>query len=159
MNLQVRRAEKEDIPEIKRLLREVGLVHHNIRPDLFKTGTKYTDHDLMEIINNPCRPVFVAVDIEKGNIAGYCMTEFQQIMDDNIRTDIKTLYIDDLCVDEAVRGRHTGQTLYEYVKKYAADNDFYNLTLHVWEGNDSASAFYRKMGLKPQYTCLECVLK
>lgn len=40
---------------------------------------------------------------------------------------IKTLYVDDICVDENARGKHVGKTLFDYVKAYAEDNGFYNL--------------------------------
>lgn len=155
--ITVRRAEEKDIPDIDRLLNQVNLVHHNIRPDLFNVGRKYTDDELQKMVKDDSRPIFVAVD-DDDRLAGYCMTWFEQIIGDTIRTEVKTLYIDDLCVDENARGQHVGATLYEHVKKYAKENGFYNITLHVWEGNDNAAAFYEKMELKPQFTCLEAIL-
>ncbi len=155
--IAVRRAEEKDIPDIDMLLNQVNLVHHNIRPDLFNVGRKYTDDELQKIVKDDSRPIFVAVD-DDDRLAGYCMTWFEQIIGDTIRTEVKTLYIDDLCVDENIRGQHVGATLYEHVKRYAKENGFYNITLHVWEGNDNAAAFYEKMGLKPQFTCLEAIL-
>lgn len=158
MNITIRRAVSADIPDIDRLLNEVNLVHHEIRPDLFRTGRKYTDEELREILADDSRIVFAAVD-EKENFLGYCMTQAQQILHDTIRTEIRTLYIDDLCVDETIRGQHVGRTLFEAVQEYARQQGFYNLTLHVWEGNDRAAEFYKRMGMKPQYTCLETILK
>lgn len=158
MTISIRRADVGDIPDIHRLLNEVNLVHHNIRPDLFNVGRKYTDGDLQKILQDDTKPVFAAVDSETGTFLGYCMTQVQQILGDTIRTEIRTLYIDDLCVEEKARGQHVGQAMYAYVKNYATENGFYNLTLHVWAGNDGAAAFYAKMGLKPQYICLEQIL-
>lgn len=155
--ITVRRAEEKDIPDIDRLLNQVNMVHHVIRPDLFNVGRKYTDDELQKIVKDDSRPIFVAVD-DDDRLAGYCMAWFEQIIGDTIRTGVKTLYIDDLCVDENIRGQHVGATLYEHVKRYAKENGFYNITLHVWEGNDNAAAFYEKMGLKPQFTCLEAIL-
>lgn len=155
--MTIRRATQQDIPQIDRLLNEVNMVHHVIRPDLFNINRKYTDDQIKAMIGDDTQPIFAAVD-ENDRLIGYCMTKFQQIVGDTIRTDIRTLYIDDLCVDEEVRGQHIGQQLYDYTKKFAKENGFYNITLHVWEGNDSARKFYDKMGLKPQYTCLEQIL-
>ncbi len=155
--MQIRRAEEKDIPSIDKLLNEVNMVHHVIRPDLFNINRKYTDKQLREIIADDTKPIFVATD-DKDQLVGYCMTQFQQILGDTIRTEIKTLYIDDLCVDEAVRGQHIGQNLYEYTKEFAKNHGFYNITLHVWAGNDNAQKFYERMGLVPQYTCLEQIL-
>ena len=155
--IKVRFAEEKDLPDIDRLLNQVNLVHHEIRPDLFNIGRKYTNEQLKTILSDKNRPIFAAVD-ENDKLVGYCMTWFEQIVGDTIRTEVRTLYIDDLCVDENIRGKHIGATLYEQVKKYAKENGFYNITLHVWEGNDNAAAFYAKMGFKPQFTCLEEIL-
>lgn len=155
--MQIRRAVEKDIPDIDRLLNEVNMVHHVIRPDLFNVNRKYSDDQLVKMIHDDNKPIFAAVD-GKDHLVGYCMAQFRQILGDSIRTEIKTLYIDDLCVDETVRGQHIGQKLYEYTKKFAKEQGCYNVTLHVWQGNDNAQRFYEKMGLKPQYTCLEQIL-
>lgn len=155
--MQIRRAAEKDIPDIDHLLNEVNMVHHVIRPDLFNVNRKYSDDQLVQMIHDDKKPIFAAVD-EKDHLIGYCMTKFQQILGDSIRTEVKTLYIDDLCVDETVRGQHIGQRLYEYTKQFAKDEGCYNVTLRVWQGNDNAQKFYEKMGLKPQYTCLEQIL-
>ena len=73
-------------------------------------------------------------------------------------TDIKTLYIDDLCVDEAVRGAHVGKALYEYVIHYAKQQRCFNVTLNVWADNKNAVKFYEKIGLKVQKIGMETIL-
>lgn len=153
----VRRALEKDMGRIDDLLLQVDLVHHEGRPDLFNVGRKYTDAQLKNIIANDGTPVFVAVD-EKDWVLGYAFCIFQQRLADNILTDIKTLYIDDLCVDETLRGQHVGRTLYEYVLAYAKENGCYNVTLNVWECNEPAKRFYEKCGLKPQKIGMETIL-
>ena len=154
----VRKAETRDIPGIMKLLLQVDMVHHRIRPDLFNgPAAKYTEDELARIIADPQTPVFVCAD-EGGAVLGHCFCAFQQHVSHNILTDVKTLYIDDLCVDEAHRGKHIGQTLYSAALAFARENRCYNVTLNVWAGNDSALAFYRKQGLKPQKYGLETIL-
>ena len=51
-----------------------------------------------------------------------------------------------------------GAALYEYVKAYAKDQGFYNITLNVWTCNPGAVAFYEKMGLTPQKIGMEEIL-
>lgn len=154
----IRRAEKNDIEGINRLLNQVLEVHHKGRPDIFKGNTKkYNDSELLEIINDDERPIFVAVD-ENNYVSGYAFLVYQQHINNNILTDIKTLYIDDLCVDENVRGQHIGTKLYEYVLDFAKKNGFYNVTLNVWSLNESAMKFYEKCGLKPQKVGMEVIL-
>lgn len=155
---KITRAEKEDLDGINNLLRQVLRVHNAGRPDLFKTDTKkYTDEQLLNIIQDDSRPVFVARD-EQGSVMGYAFCVMQQHVDDNVLTDIKTLYIDDLCVDEKLRGQHVGRRIYEYVLSYAEKCGCYNVTLNVWACNHNAMRFYESCGLVPQKIGMEKIL-
>ena len=155
---EIRRARECDMKDINRLLVQVNMVHHQGRPDLFRAGKKkYTDEQLRELIHDDSRPIFVAVD-DQERVLGYAFCIFQQHLDDNILTDIRTLYIDDLCVDEAVRGQHIGNSLYEAVLAFARESGCYNVTLNVWALNEGALKFYEKCGLKPQKVGMETIL-
>lgn len=156
--MNIRRAEEKDKETINKLLYQVLMVHHNGRPDLFKADTKkYTDEELCEIIRDDKRPIFVAEDAD-GNVTGYAFCMFQQHVNHNTLTDVKTLYIDDLCVDENRRGQHIGRELYEYVLAFAKKESCYNVTLNVWSCNESAMKFYEKCGLVPQKVGMEKIL-
>ncbi len=156
--MEIRRAERIDVPEIMGLLKQVNDIHAQGRPDIFIQGlTKYREEDLYEIIQNPLSPVFVGIG-NNGKLAGYCFC----LVEDhsgyvNLRP-IKTLYIDDLCVDEKQRGQHVGQQLFEYVKSFAKDNGFYNVTLNVWSCNPGALKFYEALGMTPMKTVMESIL-
>lgn len=153
----IRRATDNDLNKINDLLQQVLTVHHNGRPDLFKKGTKkYTDGELLEIIADDSRPIFVAEN--NGEVLGYAFCVFQQHLNNNILTDVKTLYIDDLCVDEQKRGLHIGSALYEFVLGFAKKSGCYNVTLNVWTCNQSALKFYEKLGLIPQKIGMEKIL-
>ncbi len=156
-DIVIRRAEEKDLQKVDELLFQVNKVHSDARPDLFKPGAKkYTDAELKEIFQNDKTPVFVACI--NGEVVGYTFCIFKQFVNDNNLTDIKTLYIDDLCVDENVRGRHIGTALYEYVLSYAKQNGFYNVTLNVWADNPGAVKFYEKIGLRVQKIGMEKIL-
>lgn len=156
--VHIRRGEERDLARINRLLGQVLAVHHNGRPDLFKSGAgKYTDLQLLAMLHDNARPIFVAEDEEQG-VLGYAFCVIQRRQNDNILTDIKTLHIDDLCVEEASRGRHIGRLLYEYVLDYAKAQGCYNVTLNVWECNPGAKSFYEKCGLMPLKTVMEKIL-
>ena len=156
--MNIRRATESDMVGINKLLNQVLMVHHKGRPDIFKANCKkYTDEELREIIADDNRPIFVAED-EDGSVMGYAFCVFQQHINNNILTDIKTLYIDDLCVDENIRGRHIGRSLYDYVVNFAKDSGCYNVTLNVWSLNEGAMKFYEKCGLKPQKVGMEIIL-
>lgn len=162
--MYIRRANDGDIPDIARLLDQVLTIHHEGRPDLFRANTrKYTDSELSQILQDDARPIFVAVEAagqEDGRevVLGYAFCVHQQHVGDNILTDIRTLYIDDLCVDQDARGKHVGSALYDYVLAYARKTGCYNVTLNVWAENKSALKFYEHLGLKPQKYGMEVIL-
>ena len=153
----IRRATKKDIPKISDLLSQVCLVHHKGRPDIFKIGRKYATDELQELLKDESRPILVFVD-EKDEVLGYCFCIYQQHIDNAVLTDVKTLYIDDLCVDETKRGKNIGKQLYEAAVKLAKENGCYNLTLNVWNCNPTALRFYESCGLLPQKICMEKIL-
>ena len=153
----IRRAKEKDIPKISDLLSQVCLVHHNGRPDIFKIGRKYSEQELTKILTDESRPILVATN-ENDEVMGYCFCIFQQHKDNSVLTDIKTLYIDDLCVDEALRGQHVGKELYEAAVRFAKESGCYNLTLNVWSCNTSAMRFYEAQGLVPQKVGMELIL-
>ncbi len=156
--MQIRKAQKNDIAGLMALLHQVLDVHHKGRPDIFKSGTtKYTDEELYYIITNPLTPVFVAVD-EAENVLGHSFCKFIIHSGENSLTDIKTLYIDDLCIDENYRGQHIGKALYEYTLDFAKSEGCYNVTLNVWACNESAMKFYESMGLSVQKIGMEKIL-
>ena len=153
----VREANKNDIGSIMKLLHQVNMVHHNIRPDLFKPHTtKYNEQELESVLNEPKKPIFVFDD--NGVILGHAFCLVTEVKNRLLLQDVKTLYIDDICVDETARGKHVGKALYEHVISYARSIGCYNVTLNVWEGNDPAISFYRNMGMKVQKTGMETIL-
>lgn len=155
--IEIRKAKDSDINALDKLLYQVHKIHSDSRPDLFKIGAKkYNNSELKSIIANDKTPIFVA---EKDNIIlGYVFCIHKQFINNNNMTDIKTLYIDDLCVDEQARGLHIGRMLYDYVIKYAKEHNFYNVTLNVWADNINAIKFYEKLGLKIQKIGMEKIL-
>ena len=154
----IRNAESRDIPGILELLVQVDMVHHQIRPDLFNgPATKYTADELAAILTDPQRPVFVYAD-EHSRVLGHLFAIFQQHTGDAVMTDVKTLYIDDLCVDERGRGQGVGKALYDHAVRFAREAGCYNVTLNVWAGNDDALAFYQRQGMRPQKFGMEIIL-
>lgn len=155
--LLIRRAAEADIPTLERLLYQVHKVHSDARPDLFKAGAKkYQTDELRLILKDDSRPIFVAE--QAGEVLGYAFCIHQQFVNHNNMTDVKTLYIDDLCVDETARGGHIGQALYESVLSYARERGYYNVTLNVWADNAGAVKFYERLGLKIQKIGMEQLL-
>lgn len=154
----IRRAVEKDIERISELLGQVLEIHAKIRPDIFISGTtKYTHDELEVMLKDDKNPVYVAVD-DTDRVVGYAFCAIKEQPFSNNMVQFKSLFIDDLCVDADTRGMHVGSALFEHVKAEAERLGCYEVTLNVWEGNDSARHFYEKMGLKPKETMMEYIL-
>lgn len=154
----IRRAEKKDIPKINNLLFQVLSVHAKGRPDIFIPGTKkYSDAELVTMFQDDTRPVFVYTDAD-SIVRGYAFCIFEEVKNVANMRDMKTLYIDDICVDQEYRRHGIAKALYQYVLQFAKESGCYRVTLNVWAINNAAQAFYNSMGMKPLKTVMEQVL-
>lgn len=151
-------AEKAHIPGIIALLRQVGEVHHQGRPDLFRSGAqKYNEAELEDILADETRPIFVACEGDKVLGYGFCILKATK--DNPVLCDNKSLYIDDLCVDENCRGQHIGSKIYAYITDYARQIGCDSITLNVWAFNESAMRFYRGLGMRQRNIYMEMPLE
>lgn len=159
MNISIRRAENKDIDRMNELLTQVLEIHASIRPDIFISGTtKYTNEELEQMLLDDKKPIYAAVD-ENDTLVGYAFCVIKEQPFSNNMIPFQSLFIDDLCVDTSLRGAHIGQKLFEHVKDEARRLGCYEVSLNVWEGNDSARHFYEKMGMKPKETQMEFILE
>ena len=156
--MKIRKAEEKDIPRLLALLGQVLQIHAEIRPDIFISGTtKYTVGQLAELLKQEDKPIYVAVD-EDDVCRGYAFCQLKEQPFSTNMVPFKSLFIDDLCVDRQARGRHIGESLFEYVKQQAKELGCYEVTLNVWAGNTPAEHFYEKMGMKTKERQMEYIL-
>ena len=152
----IRLATTNDIPRLLELLHQVNKVHYERRPDIFRPHTtKYNAEQLQDLLTQPDKAIFV---YEDEGVQGYAFVQMEDVHDDILLQDMRTLYIDDICVDEQARGKHVGKQLFEHVRAYAEKLGCGAITLNVWEGNDAAMAFYRKLGMSVRKTCMEMMI-
>ncbi len=157
--MRIRRAEEKDIPRMIALLSQVLELHAALRPDIFISGTtKYSDEELREILKNEKRPVYAAVTEDTDELMGYAFCAIEKQPFASTMVPFESIFIDDLCVAEDVRGRGIGKMLFEYVKEEGRRLGCYEVCLNVWEGNDSARRFYEHLGMKPKETQMEYFL-
>lgn len=155
--MEIRFAKAQDVPGMIKLLRQVGRVHHEGRPDLFRSNAqKYSPSQLLGMLDNADAPIFVAAEGEKVLGYGFCIIE--SVYENSVMNDRTTLYIDDLCVLEECRGQHIGTAIYHKILEYAKGCGCYNVTLNVWSCNENAMKFYESLGLKPQKVGMEAIL-
>ncbi len=154
----IRKARMEDRLGIERLLKEVNNLHQKLRPDIFiENAIKYNEEQFNALISNGATSVFVAVD-DEGKVIGHLFCSIRDYKQVAVYKDFKTLFIDDLCVAESAHRQGIGKSLFDFALKYARQNGCYDVTLNVWSGNDSALAFYGKMGMFPKETQMEYIL-
>jgi ribosomal protein S18 acetylase RimI-like enzyme len=156
--MKIRKAEEKDIPRLLALLGQVLQIHAEIRPDIFIPGTtKYTVCELAELMKQEDKPIYVAVN-EDDVCMGYAFCQMQEQPFSTNMVPFKSLFIDDLCVDQQARGQHIGESLFEYVKQQAKEQGCYEVTLNVWAGNTPAEHFYEKMGMRTKERQMEYIL-
>ncbi|MGT2799602.1 GNAT family N-acetyltransferase [Streptococcus marmotae] len=154
--MMIRQAQLTDIPTLTALLQEILTVHHEVRPDLFKeTGQKFSTQELEKLIEDPQQPIFV-YEVE-GEVVGHLFCKIVS-QEHSVLQTVKTLFIDDLCVKQGMRGKRIGQQLYEYALAFAKEQNCYNVTLDVWSDNKEAVAFYQRLGLKQQKVRMESIV-
>ena len=155
--MKIMKANVKDVHSILYLLQQVARVHHEARPDLFQPNvTKYDEEQLLELLNDSNYHIGVAKEDEQ--VLGYIFCIFQT-NNSHLLTNIKTLYIDDLCVDKEARGKAIGKQLYEYALVLAKSEECYNLTLNVWADNVAALKFYETLDLKTQKIGMEKIIE
>lgn len=155
--MEIRFAQAKDVGDILRLLRQVGRVHHEGRPDIFRADAqKYSASQVLSMLDVPDAPIFVAVEDEKLLGYGFCFVK--KIEKDPVLCDRTELYIDDLCVDERCRGKGVGKAIYAQILRYGKQRGCYHVTLNVWSCNPGALAFYEAMGMSPLKIGMETLL-
>lgn len=156
--MNIRLATCDDIPGLIALLRQVGQVHRDLRPDIFRPVTqKYDADQLTALLQEENRPVFVAM--EGDFVAGYCFCILRSYIGSGTVVDHQDLYIDDLCVDVQHRRRGIAEKLYHHARNYALAQGCKFLSLNVWSGNEGAMNFYKKMGMRPRSITMETPLE
>ena len=156
--MTIRIAQPNDIPHLLDLLEQILSVHHQVRPDIFKEkGGKYSEEELEQLMAQDKTQIFVYENAD-GQILGHLFVTIKEVSDNPVLHPIKSLFIEDLCVDQATRGQKIGDQLYQFAVNYAREIGCYNLTLNVWNDNEGALRFYQRQGMKPQETVMETII-
>ncbi|MBO5646541.1 MAG: GNAT family N-acetyltransferase [Clostridia bacterium] len=155
--LCIDRAGERDIPEMLRILREVGAVHAEGRPDKFKAGAcKYDDAALRVILADDDQPVFCVRDGE--NLLATAYLQIRRVEENSVLCRRLTVYVDDFCVSSESRGQHVGTHLMEHVIDYAREIGADNILLNVYEFNTAALRFYESLGMTTESRHMELAL-
>lgn len=140
-----------------RILREVGAVHAEGRPDKFKPGAcKYDGAALQELLSDANQPVFCVRDGERLLATAYLQISW--VEENTVLRRRLTVYVDDFCVSSESRGQHVGTRLMEHIIGYAREIGADNLLLNVYEFNTAALRFYESLGMTTESRHMELLL-
>ena len=160
MDIIIRKAQKEDFETISGLLLQIAKIHRQGRPDLFKDNAgKYSREEFFKILEDGTKPVFVAQDTDTEQVLGYAFCSINVYEERPVLKGYKSLYLDDLCVDETFRGAGVGKRIIGFLKEYAKNAGCYNMELNVWECNPEAVSFYDRNGFTSQRRRLEWIIE
>lgn len=135
MEINIRRAEKEDMGEVLNLIRE--LAEFEKEPE----AVIIDENDLIRdgFGDNPAFHCFVAE--ADGKIEGMALIYYRYSTWKG-----KTVHLEDLIVREKFRGKGLGSALYTQVIKFAADEKVKRTEWVVLNWNKGAADFYRRSG-------------
>ena len=143
----VRMAERADKPAINELRRQVKLLHAEGKPDIFAPGFPQELADYLDVIFMQENGEAVVAELD-GKIAGFASLSYIDRPASVFRLPLRYLDIDELCVDEQVRRRGVGRTMFDFIKARAAEKGYSRIELNMWEFNEGALRFYEAMGFR-----------
>ena len=131
-----------DREDVNRLARQVHEMHIAWRPDLFQMpGELFPEALFRELVAN--RELYAAkID---GTVVGFALLRMKA-SDGVGRVPRKIMLIDQICVDEALRGHGIGTRMMEEIRILARAFGCTDLQLSVYPQNDAAVNFYQKCG-------------
>jgi GNAT superfamily N-acetyltransferase len=138
-DFEIRATTEADIPVILNLIRE--LAEYEREPNAVVT----TEAGLREVLFGAKPSAEVLLALEKGDPVGFAVYFF------NFSTWLGRpgLYLEDLFVRPAMRGKGYGRALLERLAQVAKECGCGRMEWAVLDWNDPAIQFYRKLGAKP----------
>jgi GNAT superfamily N-acetyltransferase len=138
MDFQIRRAKKEDCPAMLVLIRELAL--YEKAPDEVTVNPIHFEESGFG--DNPVWWAFVVENAEKKVIA------FALYYIRYSTWKGQVMYLEDILVTEALRGKGIGKMLIERLIEEAREKGFKRMTWQVLDWNEPAINFYKKFGAK-----------
>ena len=121
MNINIRTAVIDDCERIRPLQKEIADLHHNGRPDLFKTEARYfTKEAFAERLSDSKHTIYIA-ETDNGEVVGYAFAWIVSYRNHSTYIDFDCFYIDDICVLKSHQRNGIGKRLFECCKQKAQE--------------------------------------
>lgn len=136
-DMMIREGKKEDLNQVIELIRE--LAEYEREPQEVETTVEEMARDGFG--EHPVFAFFVAEDEGTGKIIGLALYFYSYSTWKG-----KCLYLEDLIVTRAYRGRGVGKKLFDSVIEKARETDSRRVVWQVLDWNESAIDFYKSLG-------------
>jgi len=135
--MRIRKARKEDFPEILKLIKELAVFENE--PDAVEVDVEILENEGLG--ENALFTSFVAE--QDSEIVGAALVYFRFSTWKG-----KILHLEDLIVKESYRGQGIGEALYKEVMQFALESGSKRVAWEVLDWNQGAIRFYERSGAK-----------
>ena len=132
----IRAAQPEDVPDIYRLIRALAEYERSL-PSV--TGT---EDDLRQALFGAQPAVFAHVAEHDGGVVGFALW----FLNYSTWTGQHGIYLEDLFVDQSMRGSGYGKALLTELARVCAERGYQRLEWSVLKWNEPSIGFYRALG-------------
>lgn len=156
-NLQIIRANKDDLSQILKIKAQSHEKYVECRPDLYKSSMiLYTQEFILPFFENENKYILIAkLD---NDIAGYMFAEIVRV-EMPMMVFRKYMYIHDLAVLDTFRRHGIASRLFSYAEKIAATFGAEKIELAVHLFSEHAITLYEKIGFTPRAIRMEKTIK
>jgi ribosomal protein S18 acetylase RimI-like enzyme len=136
MNLEIRKAAESDLPAVLRLYAQPGM----------DSGRVLTVDDAAKILRRMATYPEYAVYVATANDGSVVGTFALLVMDNLAHMGTPSAVVEDVCVDEQLRGQGIGKAMMHFAMEFARQRGCYKLALSSNAAREGAHAFYRTLG-------------
>jgi len=138
MDLEIRRAVESDLPAVLRLYAQPGM----------NDGRVLTVEAAAKIMRRMATYPEYAVYVAAANGGSVVGTFALLVMDNLAHMGAPSAVVEDVCVDERLRGQGIGRAMINFAMEFARERGCYKLGLSSNAARDDAHAFYRSLGFE-----------
>lgn len=145
--MQIRKLVESDYDRFIALYAQLEQLHLQARPDYFTLrNDAYPKEAFLHNLGYPGGLELGAFD--GGHLVGFAEATLWE--KSGMRTDLKTVCLDNIYVLPEYRHRKIAAKLFTEVESWAKEQGAIRLELHTWDFNKGAIAMYEAMGMTPQ---------
>ena len=135
----IRAAREDDVPDIHRLIRALAEYERSL------DSATASEEDLRRALFGPQPAAFAHVAEDAGRVVGFALW----FLNFSTWTGQHGIYLEDLFVDEAIRGYGHGKALLTELARLCTERGYQRLEWSVLKWNTPSIGFYKSLGAQP----------